>query len=277
MPLLFARKAALTVGALRFTGLDISFSVLKSLSRDPNTATIQIFNLSDTSRGSVEQSGDQRVRLEAGYENDDGLWIIFDGELRKASSTRSGADTITSIEAGDGERSIRRARINQSFGPFTSLRTVLEAVAGSMGLGLGNLASFAATAQLAAGGSLFSEGTVVSGNPRDEMDGLMDSAGLEWSIQDGNIQILKLGRALNQTAIRLTAGTGLVESPSVDSEGLVKARALMIPGIFPGRKVEILSDFVRGVFKVEKATYTGDTTAGANEWYVDIECKVSSS
>ena len=106
------------------------------------------------------------------------------------------------------------------------------------------------------------------------MTGLAQSAGLEWSIQNGNLQLLGRGAALAAKAIVLRADTGLIGVPSIDSEGVVRARSLIVPDLFPGRKVEILSQAVRGFFAIEKATYTGDTTAGAQEWYVDIEAKV---
>lgn len=269
MPRLFKRTATLTVGTLQFTGLDIRFAVSKSLDREPNTAEIGIFNLSQSSRQSVEETEDQQVELLAGYEIEDGASVIFSGDLRKASSTRDGPDIITQIEAGDGERSYRRSRINRSFGADTSLRSVVEGVGESMGLGTGNLSELAGDADFEGLGRTFSEGVVVSGSSREELSGLLDSAGIEWSVQDGNLQLLSRGAALAATAIRLSPQTGLIGSPSIDSEGLMRARALLIPDVAPGRKVEIVSDFVSGFYRVTKATYTGDTAS--TEWYVDVE------
>lgn len=272
MPELFRRVAAVTVGTLRFTNLDFAFTVTKDLSREPNIAEVQVYNLSESSRRQVEQTEDQQVRIEAGYSSQGGSSVIFQGTLRKASSQRIGADVITKIEAGDGERSMRRARINRSFGSGTSLRTVVEAVGESMGVGAGNLAEVAQGVGFEGLGLVFSEGTVVSGDARREMNGLLESAGVEWSVQDGNLQLLNRGETLTSTAVVLRADTGLVESPSIDSEGVMRARALLIPGVFPGRRVEVLSEFVRGFYRVEKAVYSGDTSA--TEWYVEIEARV---
>lgn len=44
MPL-FARIAELTVGNTQISGLDISFFVEKTLTAEPNTAEIKIYNL----------------------------------------------------------------------------------------------------------------------------------------------------------------------------------------------------------------------------------------
>lgn len=283
MPRLFGRSAAVTIGVgsgqgLRFQGVDFNFSVQKSLDRAPNTAEIQIFNLSQSSRNQIEQTEVQRVELEAGYETEGGLTTIFVGDKRKASSMRVGVDIVTTIEAADGERASRGRRVNRSYSPGTSLDSVVQDVAATLGgeggLGLGNLTELTGNSLDFEGfGREFVEGTVVSGPAMEVLRGLTGSAGVELSVQDQNIQLLRRGEALPEQAVVLRADTGLIESPAIDSEGLMSARSLIIPGIFPGRQVEVVSEFVRGFFRVEKATYTGDTSVGSTEWFIDIEGK----
>lgn len=283
MPRLFNRTAALTVGigsgqALRFTGVDFKFGVQKSLDRSPNTAEIEVFNLSQASRNQIEEQEIQRVQLEAGYAGEGGTSVIFVGDKRKAWSRRDGVDIVTTIEAADGERAARGRRVNQSFGPGTTVDSVLESVAGVFGgedgIGLGNLTALTRNSlEFEGNGAEFPEGTVASGAALGVMRGIAAGAGAELSIQDQNFQILRRGKALPDEAVKLDSTTGLIESPSADSEGLVTARSLIIPGIFPGRLVAIKSEFVGGLFRVEKATYTGDTSTGAAEWYIDIEAK----
>lgn len=272
MPRLFDRRAALVAGvgggnAIRIVNLDFDFRVTKNLRREPNTAEIKVYNLAASSRRSLEAAEDQRIRLEAGYAED--LHVIFEGDLRKASSTREGPDIITTIEGGDGERGFRRARTNRSFGEGTSVRSVIEDVARGMGFGVGNLAAQTTGRGFEGLGNTYVEGTVVSGSSREILTGLCRSIGLEWSVQDGNLQLLPFRQAVRDTAVRLTPSTGLIGSPSIDSENVLRARALLIPGIFPGRKVSIDSEFASGLYRVTKATYSGSTFG--NEWYVDLE------
>lgn len=276
---LFKRQVAITVGigsgqALRVTGLDARFTVKKDLTREPNTAEISIFNLSETSRRAIESQERQRVRLEAGYEPGDGeggLSVIFEGDLRKAGSQRDGPDIVTRIEAADAERALRRGRVNRSFGAGTALSSVIGQVADTLGIGRGNLNQVAGAIGFEGLGNVFSEGTVVSGPARRELAGLLESAGVEYSIQDGTLQLLARGRPLNATAVRLAPDTGLIESPTVDSEGVVSFKALLIAGIFPGRRVQIDSSFVRGIYRAEVVRYIGDTSGG--EWFVEGEAK----
>ena len=268
---LFDRRAALVAGigegrGIRIADLDFTFTVVKNLRRQPNTAKIEVYNLAESSRRSLEAAQNQRIRLECGYKSD--LYVIFEGDLRKAYSTRRGPDIVTSIEGGDGERGYRSARTNRSFGNGTTLRSVIEEVGRSMGFGVGNLAEQATGAGFEGLGNQYVEGTVISGAARDILTGLARSAGLEWSVQDGNLQLLPFNTPLRQTAIRLSSSTGLVESPSIDSENILKAKSLIIPGLFPGRKVSVDAEFVNGIYRVTKATYKGSTFG--QEWYLSL-------
>jgi hypothetical protein len=260
------------VGTQRFA-LDMTFSVAKTLDREPNTAEINVFNLSETSRRAVEEETDQQVILSAGYDQPDGVSDIFTGQLRKGSSVKRGPDIITTIEAADGEKRLREARINTSFAPGASLKTAVEAAANSLRVGIGNLAESSASLDFEGLGRQFVEGVVLSGPTREELTGLLDSAGYEWTIQDGNLQLLQRGKGLIGTAIVLSPSTGLIDSPSIDSEGVLTARTLMIPNLFPGRRVQVESRFATGIYRITKSQYTGDTRG--NEWYIDIEGKIS--
>ena len=270
---LFGRRIAITIGvgggqAARFTGHSMSFQVKKSLrGGKPNTADVEIRNLSDETRSRFETARREVIRIETGYEEETA--VIFEGEVRKCWTERDGPTLRTKIEAADGEHAIRTARVNRGFGRGTSLGQVIEHVGSALGVGTGNLRDLARTVGFEGLGREFSEGAVVSGPAHRELSGLLDSAGLDWSIQDRVLQLLPRGRALNRTAIRLAPSTGLIGSPTVDTEGVLKATAKLIPGLAPGRLVSIDAEFVSGVFRILRATYTGDTMG--NEWEADIE------
>ena len=107
------------------------------------------------------------------------------------------------------------------------------------------------------------------GNGAKRMTDLCRSAGLEWSIQDGGLQLLNIGKALSTTsAIQLDSTTGLIESPSVDSQGVLTIKSLLIPGIAPGVLLNVNSLFVQGGYRVEKVRYAGNTVG--QEWYAEM-------
>jgi hypothetical protein len=100
---------------------------------------------------------------------------------------------------------------------------------------------------------------------------LTRSAGLEWSIQDGNLQLLDRGKALAGTSLLLNSDTGLLDSPTVDNEGVLTAKMLMIPGVRCGGLVTIDAKRIKGTYRIEKATWSGDTSS--TDWYVEINAK----
>jgi len=138
-----------------------------------------------------------------------------------------------------------------------------------MKVGIGNTAQAILQGKFPEVGSTFVNGLVVHGNAGDELRRLLSSAQMEYSIQNGQIQVLPLGKALNATAIKLTPATGLVGSPELGAGGKVKVRSLMNAQIYPGRKIQIQSDAIDAFFRVDRAVYLGDTHG--NDWYVDCE------
>lgn len=264
MSALFKRVYTLTIGDREITGLDVSFSVDRTLRREPNRAAIRVWNLARSTRDELSRVDSARVLLEAGYES--GTAVIFDGELQRITSKKSGEDWLTEIESGDGARSIRAARVSVSSRSNQLLRTSLEQCANALGVGIGNAAEAFVRANSS---SRIRQGSVLSGQAEDVLTRLCDSVQLEWSVQGGVLQVLPARRALTSEAVRLTASTGLVGSPSVDSHGKLQAEALLIPQLEPGRLVSVESTHVQGTWRITRASYTGDLSGSA--WGVAIE------
>ena len=288
------RYWAITVGSVRVSGmgalggaasesLDVAFEVTKSIQREPNTASVKIWNLSPSHRRALEAADTLALRVEAGYVGRSG--ILFDGDVRVAASRRRAAehrqrqsrlgslavtgdvvDVITEIEAEDGGNSWRDARVNRSFGPGTPVSSVLAAAVDAMGIGRGNLAELGADPTLSGVGT-YTEGTVLSGQAHREVDRIVRGIGLRWSIQNGNLQ-LQRGRApLAVEAVRLSPETGLIGSPAPDADGYVEAVSLLNSGLYPGRPVVLESRDISGSYSVRRVTYQGDT-AGP-DWYAE--------
>lgn len=293
---LFRRSYRLTLEDVAIENLDITFTVERTLKKQPNNASIQIFNLDPDRRQRIEERGVARVVLEAGYEVPDGTprgqyadrSLIFAGDLREVYSRQEGADMVTTVESGDGEKKHRSARVHQSFAPGTQIKTVIKECAKAMGVGLGNLSALGQV-EFPKVGAVFPCGTVLDGSAAEELDGLLRSAGLEYSIQNGVLQITTRRKELAGEAVVLGPGTGLVGSASISSDLTMKCQCLMIPDVFPGRKIKVLSEELfseilsiqsrgrdrrhlngfAGFFRVNKAQYTGDFAG--NDWHINIE------
>ena len=289
---IFNRRSEITVGpatlsplgtvsndAIQLTNVDepaqmrVQFKCVRSLKPEPNTADLRIFNLTPDNRKKLEETEDLFASISAGYI--DNTFSIFSGALRTASTFRDGQSLITQVDSGDGEKEYRTARVNQSFTTGATTATVIKSLAEAMELGEGNIAEFLIPGSLALGdtGGTYRTGTALSGLASDELTRFCESVGLERSIQDGNLLFLKNGTALDATVLARTLSptTGLIDVPSVDNDGVLKARTYMLTDLTPGRVVNVEAEFVEGRYRIEKATYQGDTRG--NDWFIDIEGK----
>lgn len=266
---LIRRKVIVTIDTLRVTDLDVAFRIERDLKPEPSTAEIDLYNLTPDHRKQLQElPEDARVTLEAGYES--GTSVLFRGDLTSAVTMRDGTDLVTRVIAGDGSAARRTARVSQSFAPNTPLPSVMGAITDAMGVDTGNVADIA-RAVLDGGRRLLEGGLTLSGNAASELTRLTRSSGLEWSVQDGRLQLLREGRALDGTAVLLSPDTGLIDAPELDDKGQLRARTLIIPDLFPGRRVQVASEFVTGLFRVERAAYTGETNG--EEWTIEIDAK----
>ena len=285
---LFGRKYRIQIRDIRIEGsLRCVFKVAKHLKPDPNTVELKIYNLTEDHRKSLENiperpadksladlvsdlTANNMVRIEAGYE--DGMSQIYLGEVRAAHSIQDGSDSITEVTSGDGEKDLQTRRVSIPVGPKASVDTVMGLIVKALGCGEGNLSKVLGSIKLSGGAELFPKGGVIYGFAADELDALCKAAQLDWSIQDGKLLILDRGKALAGTALSLSSDTGLIGSPTVDSKGIVTAKTLLIPDLFPGRSVVFDAKSLKGGYRVEECSYSGDTHG--SEWYIEIKCQL---
>lgn len=281
---LFGRVYRLTLGSIaEVTALRVSFDVGRTTSSLPNAGQIQIWNLSENTRGRLTAHPGTAL-LEAGYGNE--LGTIFLGDVAMVKHDHQGPDWLTTLTAGDGEKALKTARVSLSFGPGTPYDQVLKVLAGNMGVGIGNMVTRALKGGIRDGGvSSFINGAALSGPTRDEIDRIVKAMGLEWSIQDGQLQLLAAGEiAGDQNGFLLTPRTGLIGSPQLGKakrdkkkgekgeaaeRTILRARSLLNPAMRPGGGVQIDSNQVDGIFRIERVKHNGDSHEGG--WYSDIE------
>lgn len=271
---IFQRTWEIAVDTTRYVGIRVQFQVERSLKPEPNTTEVKLYNLTADQRRRITQSKTPQVRLAAGYKQT-GLASIFLGNLVLVQHAIDGPDIITTISAGDGTKEIKTARAKLSFGSGTRTDVVLQALAASLGVKPGNVQAAAAKLRTGRAASIYLEGTIMSGPTAREINHLCRSAGFEWSIQDGALQILENGAALAGLATRLDSTSGLVGSPTVDTKGKVKCKSLILPSLTPGRVIDLRSKFVSGQYRIEKVQFQGDTHD--TDWYAEIEAGPTAS
>ena len=266
--MLFKRSYELKIGDTDISGLDMAFQIEKTILFEPNTCEIKIWNLNEENRSILRAHRHHvPVMLKAGYEGS--LGLLFKGNLSEVFSMREGPDWVTTIRSGDGLKVLQTARVSKSFAAGTLVVDVLKEVARTLGLATGDAITFL---EKHGGIKRFPSGAAVSGSSALQLQKLLRSVGMSASIQDGTLQVLPHGKALEQSAVLLSPERGLVGSPDMSNRLVMRARSLLNPELFPGRKVKIESSEIKGrVFRIERVNFSGETF-GPN-WYADIEAK----
>ena len=268
--MLFRRTAELQIGETLLTGLDIAFCIEKTLAREPNTAEVKIWNLNDRNRKYLRDQKRVPVILKAGYK--DAMGLLFRGDLSEAFSEREGPDWVTTIRSGDGLVSLQSSRISRSFKAGTPLIDILKDISKGLGINVGDAIAFLEKRGFSNSDKKLLSGAALSGSAHNELEKWLKSVCLEGSVQDGALQVLVSGQALERTAVLLSSETGLIGSPEVSSNGILRARSLLNPELFPGRKIKVESKEIKEPhFRIARVIFSGETFG--QDWYVDIEAE----
>ena len=266
-------------------GLALTFRVKKNLKPEPNTVDIKVWNLSPNTRLSLEnpakfvavsglalvpgsgKSAPQYVPviLEVGYAGEN--HTIYVGQLRNATSEIDGPNIITTLSSGDSEQAFAAQRVKFTAPAQASPQTLLSTAAAAVGVGSGNLTQALGGAVAGTGGPA----RVFFGSASKVLSEHARSNGMQWSVQDGAIQMLPIGQSVGATAVLLSSASGLIGSPSIDSKGVVKCEALIQPGLTPGLPIVIQSANLQGAFRVEDVEYNGATWGP--QWTATIHAK----
>jgi hypothetical protein len=267
------------------SGLDVEFMIEKSTKSDePNTCSLKIHNLAEDTRRAMSGVHPLTVRLEAGYVG--AVSQLYFSEIHSAWTVRDGPEFITHLESRDtiarptGSRRTKKllpgainGNIYVTKGARISLDDAFTAIHTALGVGEGNLRQALKALHNPRVNSV--NGHSVLGNGAQRMTDLCRSAGLEWSIQDGQLQLINIAESLGggTNAIEVSANTGMWDdSPIVDTQGAVTVTTALIPGLAPGVLVNIDSLFVNGGYRIEKIRYRGNTRG--QEWTAHFDaCK----
>lgn len=268
---LFDRVAEVVVGTRLFADLKVDFSFVKTLKPQPNKGEIKIYNLSRDSIRYIEQLEVAPVEVRAGYR--DAVSTIFLGHLRSPFTYRDGPNVVTMLSCGDGEAQLRSSRVAKSFAPGVTPDKILKEIAASLGVAKGNINEAVIKIRVNGLGKSFSQGVCLYGSGPREMTRICESFGLTWSVQSGKLQILERGKALDGTAIELSADSGMWGSPSVDTKGKLTLSCAMIRDIFPGRKIVVKGEYHQGQYIVQQTTHVGTTvtTEESSRFGIDLE------
>lgn len=265
------------IGAATSNGIPIhiKFSFEKADVESPNTGKVTVWNLSKEHLNELEKQ-DCVVIVKAGY--GDNITEAFNGTVTHASTSKEGADRMTEIELASNMVELRDTSFSVSYAEGTRTNVIYQEIAAQMGLPL----SISPTAMVAP--TLLSAGFSFVGSSKNLLNRLSRMDGINWTIQDGIIQLFKESEPISTNCYELNAGSGLIGMPkrvnisagSGSSKGGSETADsgsetaqlgwevtyLMNLAIGVNSYVHISSEAVNGYFRVQKISIDGDNYEG---------------
>ncbi len=270
------------VAAANGIPLHVKFSFEKANVESPNTGKVTVWNLNKEHLAELEKQ-DCVVIVRAGYGDD--ITEAFTGTVTHASTTKEGADRMTEIELASNMVELRDTSFAMSYAEGTRTDVIYQEAAAQMGLPL------TISPKAMENPTLLSAGFSFVGGAKNLLNRLTRMDGINWTIQDGVMQLLKTNEPISMNCYELNAGSGLIGMPkrvnvsagggsskggseTADS-GNESAQLgwevtyLMNLAIGVNSYIHISSESVNGYFRVQKIAIEGDNYEG------DWQCKAT--
>lgn len=294
MGYLFDRVYRLVVGqsgagnATEITNLRIAFTVTKTTRKNPNTSRVQVWNLAKSTRERLEKPG-TKCELFAGYAEHLGPQLMFKGDVTYAWSKFDGPDVITEFDLGDGVAPYRDTMVSLGYDRNVDSKIILNDISKQMGVPL-YLPDEAPT-------RVWQNGISFHGPARSALDRVTRGAGLEWSLQNGLLQVIRSGGATTRGAIVIAADSGMIRSPERQRKGAEepvnvattgsatrrrqrvntyasewdgwRVESLLMPTLSPGDRIKLEGREVQGVMRIRELKHEGDTHGP--EWSTEMK------
>jgi len=282
--------------------LRVQFTVNKSLTHEPNTAEIRIYNLGQIERrradGVIKSVDDDVgigavidarepstafVQVFAGYAG--AVAEVFRGGGASVEHRHDRVDWVTTIRAGEHAWALSQATANRTFAPGTPALSVLQYLCKVLGVALAPGAIPSGLASYTLQGPL-----VCFGRARDALDSLLASLPLEWWVDDGVLVLLELpgiqaelGLAPSVSTLPLpvvivsvepiAGAAALLEQPQRTEGGGARIRMRLWPTLRPGQRMTIAGgqSELSGSYRVERITHTGDNRGG--QFVTEVELR----
>ena len=291
--MLFDRVYRLLIGkkgseqGIEITNLRIQFDIQKTSDKNPNNSKIKIWNLKKSTRQEIEKPN-TRCLLYAGYKEDAGPVLIFSGSVTYTFTKFEPPDIITEMDLGDGVQEIRDTTISVGYGKNVKSKQIFNDVAKKMEVSL--------TMPNDIEDREWKNGLSYYGSARTLLDKTAKASNLEWSIQNGVLQVIEAGMVTTRQGIEISSSSGMVGSPDSEREDKAeskgekgkssksdkgkstepkqqwdgwKVKTLLLPMLNPGDRVLLNSRAVDGVFRIEELTHTGDSHEG--DWQTELK------
>ena len=288
--MLFKRICQITVGDPKQNNIifderfRISFDINKNLLSTPKISKVDIYNLTRDSREQLKEilqknsSGigiKSLLTIYAGYEEGEGLQLLYKGNIKHIHSRKDPPDVITTISCVS---SFGESYCALSWGAIQK-DEVWEDFTKKASISIDSASDTSNSAKLAHGWSHV--GTV-----KDGIDNYAKQSNSTVAIEDNKIKILPKGKSSKDSVVDVSIDTGLIGSPEkIESQGTDtdtnktkdgwKIKMFLQPKIRIGGRINITSEAINGIYIADSINHIGDTAHG--DWQTVVETKETQS
>lgn len=263
----FGRVLELKIGNRKenivINNLRVTFSIKKTLTSEPNTAEISVYNLNDSNRNLITGKQYHFLELSVCYK-EDVLRLIFCGDILTVENKLTGQDIITTMRCGDGHRAYTEKTIIKTMQKGQKDSDFLNEAVSSFGVQKGAIDL--------PHDRVLPRGKVMMCDTREAMHKIAINNNADWSIQDDQLVVIPKDKALaNNEGWVISRSTGMIGSPKKSNEGL-EVTTLCNPHYRIGSLVRVESKLTEynGDYKVKSIEHNGDLY-GTN-WHSKLVC-----
>lgn len=289
----FGRKFSLIIGqdsgsSLDFSDLRVKFDIKRGDRETPNSALVQIYNLSDNTSKRVKNEFTRMV-IQAGYPGN--FSIVFDGQIKQVWRGRENpTDTFLNVLAADGDSAYCFAKVIQTLAAGSTYQDQVN-------LALKAMAPYGVTSGYMASlpNNPLPRGKPIFSLARDVLRSVARATQTVWSIQDGKVIMVPETSYAPYDIPEINSKTGMVGwpvqmingisfqtllNPSLKIGGLVHLNNASIQEYQYSLNVNQQADQSRaaldnkidsdGFYYLMSVNHKGDTRG--NEWYSEAIC-----
>ncbi len=277
MTVLFDRTVEFIAGvdgfgqARRFSQHRIDFQIDHQHGRHATAGEIVLWNLAPAQRAWLRETAEVGL-LRAGHAGR--LVDVFVGDVERIETDYRTPDIVTKVILGDGIKATTTERIAVSWPAGLSLRGAIERLARSLVLPIGYLEPVGAL------DSTFDRPRAFNGLAADALEELSQRAGLEWTVQDGQLYLVGPTSTRRDRVYVVSAATGLIGTPEIVTKTKkrrekvtgIRFQTLLLGELRPNHLVQLESREFRGAYKAERVMHQGGN-GWESSFYTTVEAQ----
>jgi hypothetical protein len=285
--MLFKRICTITVGDPKQNNImfdqsfRISFNINKNLLSTPKISTVDIYNLTKDSRDRLKEilqknssgaGSKSLLTIYAGYEQSEGLQLLYTGYIKHVYNRKEPPDVITTLSCSGFDFDNKYSSISYS---GVSTDTMFQDYIKQYGITIDSASDTSNAITLA-------HGHAHAGLVKDGIDDAAKMTKSTVTVEDNKLKIIPKGKHSKDAIVDVNIENGLIGSPEkIENQGTDadtvkikdgwKIKTLLQPKIRLGGRINIDSEPIKGIYIADSINHVGDTAHG--DWQTIVETK----